>query len=142
MLTMTAVSQKKVCLLMHLSTAAYRRKKLSLTSLIDVIFLLLLFFMLSSTFSKFGKVDINPASSTGSSQQNKPSIIISLSSKNIRINGQNVDITLINDHLSQLVENEKSTALVRIVKGASTQKLADLLQALSLIKGLKISLVK
>ncbi|WP_367714863.1 biopolymer transporter ExbD [Nitratireductor sp. GISD-1A_MAKvit] len=39
--------------------AVRRRKPLSLTSLIDVIFLLLLFFMLSSTFTRFASVEIS-----------------------------------------------------------------------------------
>ena len=42
------------------------RRRLSMTSLIDVIFLLLLFFMLTSTFSKFSEVEL--ASAAGSAQ--------------------------------------------------------------------------
>lgn len=38
--------------------AGTRRRPISVTSLIDVIFLLLLFFMLSSTFTKFSEVEI------------------------------------------------------------------------------------
>ncbi|MEO0464965.1 MAG: biopolymer transporter ExbD [Pseudomonadota bacterium] len=38
-----------------------KRKKASITSLIDVIFLLLLFFMLASTFSRFSEVELAAA---------------------------------------------------------------------------------
>lgn len=38
--------------------APLRRRRLSLTSLIDVIFLLLLFFMLSTTFTRFGDLPL------------------------------------------------------------------------------------
>ena len=41
----------------------YRKKRnimsLDLTSLIDVVFLLLIFFMVSTTFNKYGKIDID-----------------------------------------------------------------------------------
>ena len=42
-----------------------RRRKLSMTSLIDVIFLLLLFFMLTSTFTRFAELDLAAASGGG-----------------------------------------------------------------------------
>lgn len=38
-----------------------RRRALSMTSLIDVIFLLLLFFMLSSTFTRYGDLPLSTA---------------------------------------------------------------------------------
>ena len=41
------------------------RKRASITSLIDVIFLLLLFFMLASTFTKFSEVEVMSASGQG-----------------------------------------------------------------------------
>ncbi|MEM8921756.1 MAG: biopolymer transporter ExbD, partial [Pseudomonadota bacterium] len=41
-----------------------RRGRSSITSLIDVIFLLLLFFMLASTFTRFSEVDIAAASAS------------------------------------------------------------------------------
>ena len=42
---------------------ARRRRRLSMTSLIDVIFLLLLFFMLTSTFTRFSEVELTAAGS-------------------------------------------------------------------------------
>ncbi|WP_026381591.1 ExbD/TolR family protein [Afifella pfennigii] len=38
-----------------------RRRAISMTPLIDVVFLLLLFFMLASTFARFGAVDVSLA---------------------------------------------------------------------------------
>ena len=46
-----------------------QRRRASITSLIDVIFLLLLFFMLASTFSKFSEIDIAVASAAGRSEE-------------------------------------------------------------------------
>lgn len=39
----------------------FRQRRLTLTPLIDVIFLLLLFFMLSSTFTRFGEINLMQA---------------------------------------------------------------------------------
>ncbi|MEF2070127.1 biopolymer transporter ExbD [Consotaella aegiceratis] len=46
---------------MRIAAPRKRRAALSMTSLIDVIFLLLLFFMLSSTFTRHQRVDIAPS---------------------------------------------------------------------------------
>ena len=43
-----------------------RRRRLSMTSLIDVIFLLLLFFMLSSTFTRFAELELAAGGTGGS----------------------------------------------------------------------------
>ncbi|MEX0280950.1 MAG: biopolymer transporter ExbD, partial [Arenibacterium sp.] len=42
------------------NVAPRRRRVVSLTALIDVVFLLLLFFMLTSTFSSFGEIELFP----------------------------------------------------------------------------------
>lgn len=48
--------------------AKFRKKRgimaLDLTPLIDVVFLLIIFFMVSTTFNKYGKIDIDLPSST------------------------------------------------------------------------------
>ncbi|MEL6421477.1 MAG: biopolymer transporter ExbD [Pseudomonadota bacterium] len=46
---------------MRLARPGRQRRAIGLTSLIDVVFLLLVFFMLSSTFLKFGTVTVDTA---------------------------------------------------------------------------------
>ena len=72
---------------MRIEAALRRRRPLSLTSLIDVIFLLLLFFMLSSTFTRFASVEITggPASATASSTP--PDVMIRLEEGQWTVNG-------------------------------------------------------
>jgi biopolymer transport protein ExbD len=45
-----------------------KHRAISLTPLVDVIFLLLLFFMLSSTFTQFGQVEIGAPAAAGGSE--------------------------------------------------------------------------
>ncbi len=49
---------------MHISEPLPARRRISLTPLIDVIFLLLMFFMLSSTFARFADLDVARQSAT------------------------------------------------------------------------------
>ena len=55
----------------------FTRRRMALTSLIDVIFLLLLFFMLSSTFSTFGEIELGQATAgvTKSSAVSNPAFV-------------------------------------------------------------------
>ena len=60
----------------------YRKKReimsLDLTPLIDVVFLLLIFFMVSTTFNKYGKIDIDVPTSkaTTKTEESKIEIIV------------------------------------------------------------------
>jgi biopolymer transport protein ExbD len=64
-----------------------RRRTIALTSLIDVIFILLLFFLLSSTFSRFGELSLATATSdTGA--RNADTAPVFLASRGGRRHGQ------------------------------------------------------
>lgn len=66
-----------------------KRAPLSMTSLIDVIFLLLLFFMLSSTFSAFAEIPFSTAASGGApGTKTLPPVILRLTPSGATVNGQ------------------------------------------------------
>ena len=56
-----------------------------MTSLIDVIFLLLLFFMLSSTFTRFAEVPLVNAG--GGTRENSPPLFVQLRVDAVTLNG-------------------------------------------------------
>jgi biopolymer transport protein ExbD len=49
-----------------------RRRRISMTSLVDVIFLLLLFFMLTSTFTRFSEVELAAGGAPGATAEARP----------------------------------------------------------------------
>lgn len=59
------------------ATGLYRRKtnKISLTALIDVVFILLMFFMLTSTFSQWKAVEFHSPVASTEPTANKPSVL-------------------------------------------------------------------
>ncbi|ATI43562.1 hypothetical protein CBW24_15540 (plasmid) [Pacificitalea manganoxidans] len=129
------------------------RRRLSMTSLIDVIFLLLLFFMLTSTFSKFSEVEL--ASAAGSAQaapsQARP-IFLQLDAEGLRINGRDHTLASLAEALAaprfQPDAPEPGTAIptdaadatpvpviVSLGADVTAQRLTDLLVALRQIPG-------
>ncbi len=79
---------------MRIEQPAPVRKPLPLTPLVDVVFLLLMYFMLSSTFTRFGDLDMLKSSATQKQQSTtedkaaKPGVILVVAAgKSYRING-------------------------------------------------------
>jgi biopolymer transport protein ExbD len=73
---------------MHRSGRLRRRRGIALTSLIDVIFILLLFFLLSSTFTRFGEISLATSPiGAGPGTAQTPPIFLQLSSDMLTLNG-------------------------------------------------------
>lgn len=108
-----------------------------MTSLIDVIFLLLLFFMLTSTFSKFGEVELM-AAGKGTDVQERQKLFVTLGADGLTLNGQQADLSRIAD-LVRLQPQDGGGHLVLISpdETASAQRLVDLLTALRQVEGLQ-----
>lgn len=104
-----------------------------MTPLIDVIFLLLMFFMLSSTFSTFGEIELSQATSGGASTGTPTDrTFVQLGSERLVLNGQPVTL----DELTTQVETGQ--VLVSLDDDASAQRLVDLLVRLRGREGLSV----
>lgn len=94
----------------------YRKKRnimsLDLTPLIDVVFLLLIFFMVSTTFNKYGKIDIDvPVSKVSEKIENSKIEIIIDKNENYFIlkDGKTFSINL--DDLGEYLKNVKEVSI-------------------------------
>lgn len=102
-----------------------------MTSLIDVIFLLLLFFMLSSTFTRFGSVDFGGTGKAGSSGvATTPDILVMVSGEGLRINGTVVSPDAIDADLAGYLAKGAKSAMILPREGANAQALVDAVEAL------------
>ncbi len=122
---------------MALETRTKRRKRLSMTSLIDVIFLLLLFFMLTSTFSKFGEIEFSTASA-GGSDQDVPIRFVKLEQDRLLVDGT---VTTL-DSVTELFDGaSEQMALISLGQNATSQQLIDLLTALKGVAHLRTQVI-
>ena len=115
-----------------------------MTSLIDVIFLLLLFFMLSSTFSRFSEVEIAAAASGRSSatSENRPTFL-RLSEDSVSLNGQTYELSQLPEVFATLREDgdEALPVLISLRDEVTSQRLTDLLVALRPVQGLSVTVL-
>lgn len=104
---------------MNLNAGVRRRRRLSLTSLIDVIFLLLLFFMLSSTFTRFAEVELSGGQAGQATSETRPDVLIRLDDDGWSINGAVSEEDDAMAELARLAEAGAESAVL-IVRGDVT----------------------
>lgn len=101
-----------------------------MTSLIDVIFLLLLFFMLSSTFTRFAEVDLTAGGPGGAASDTRP-LFLQLEPDRLRLNGEDLTLDALPGALrGRLAGADKLPLLVSLGGTVSAQRLTDLLVVL------------
>ncbi|MDX8350712.1 biopolymer transporter ExbD [Cognatiyoonia sp. IB215446] len=115
--------------------AKRQKRAISMTPLVDVIFLLLLFFMLTSTFSKFAEVELSAAAAGGTSPGTPP-IFLQLYPDRLTVNGQTQPL----DGLV-LEPQAGQTLLVALQTDVTAQRLTDLLVALRAFPNLDIAVL-
>ena len=120
-----------------------RRRRPSLTPMIDVVFLLLIFFMLVARFGVDKVIDINLPSALGqSSQYEGPPRLVEIKSGNIvSLNGSQISLDQLSSNLSQLMPSPNALIIVRSSAEANTQDLLDVLLYLKSEKIMNVSVL-
>lgn len=114
--------------------APLRRRALSLTSLIDVIFLLLLFFMLTTTFSRTADLAFS-VGGAGSASPDAP-VFLRLQIADLTINGT---LTPLDEAATAIAAlSQSATVLISPQAGVTAQRLADVLAALRGLTGAQL----
>jgi biopolymer transport protein ExbD len=114
---------------MRLSEWQSRKSTIGLTPLIDVVFLLLIFFMLASTFLKFSALPVSGARGGGApSSLSEIAIIQVRSSEEIRVNGISIGLQGLMPQIEDLIAKGVTRAVVQPTEGASVQDLVAVLE--------------
>jgi len=112
-----------------------------MTSLIDVIFLLLLFFMLTSTFSRFSEVPLPLAGAgTVTAEASTPPLFLRVGEEAISLNGQDIAI----GGLAEAIVSDGDAPqplIVSVAPDTSAQRLTDILVALRQIPNIALNVL-
>ncbi|MFV1528500.1 MULTISPECIES: ExbD/TolR family protein [unclassified Phaeobacter] len=108
---------------MHLTQAQRTRRKPSLTPMIDVVFLLLVFFMLASRFGTDAVLDLPLAGQGGS--YNGPPRLIGIGAGNLDLNGQPVAESNLPAALALLMDSPGDMLVLRGRDQADVQRITD-----------------
>ena len=98
----------------------HSRRRPSLTPMIDVVFLLLVFFMLASRFGMDTSVELVLAGQGGA--YSGPPRLVDVYPAEIRLNGQSITLDGLADALRPLVEQSDDIVVLRPREGADFQQ--------------------
>lgn len=106
------------------------RRKPSLTPMIDVVFLLLVFFMLASRFGVDLHLPINAAGQGGDTSYSGPPRLIDILPNAVRLNGKDLDPEALAAEVLVLTQAMSDTVILRARDGATLQRVVDVMQRL------------
>ncbi|SDW52551.1 outer membrane transport energization protein ExbD [Roseicitreum antarcticum] len=109
-----------------------------MTSLIDVIFLLLLFFMLSSTFARQGELPLDLAMGGAAQTPQTPPLFVQLREDGLRLNGTEASVDVMN---AALQDAEAGMVLVSMAPGITAQALAEVLHLVGRNSGWSVAVI-
>ncbi len=119
-----------------------QRRKPSLTPMIDVVFLLLVFFMLASRFGTDMHLTLNAAGQGGEAPYEGPPRLIDILPEGLELNGQTVSAAALPEAITRLVRDRDDTIILRARDGADLQNVVDVMQRLSLAGFTRLVLVE
>ncbi|PQM60696.1 MAG: hypothetical protein CML47_04375 [Rhodobacteraceae bacterium] len=113
-------------------TSQYSRKRIILTPMIDVLFIILIFFMLGSSFNLDRGIKIQSFSELGSSMNSKVIAVIDIGKDKRLINGLEVKIDNLADELINLGTKKDIQIFLRPSEDLPVQDMIDVFDELSL----------
>ena len=118
------------------------RKSVSITSLIDVIFLLLLFFMLASTFARHSEFEISASAGGATAGAEAEVIQLRITADALFVNGRPATDDTLVARLQEGMARSSMAVAVEVSDDASTQRLTDILLKLNRLPGLQVNVLE
>lgn len=123
----------------------HRRKRnlISLTPLIDVVFILLVFFMLASSFLNWRSIQLDPPQRAGAGASMSGAMLIEVRSGGLRFAGQRVSTAELMERISdRLSQDAEQRVLVKPAEGVTLQRTVGVLDRLSAAGVSNLSLIR
>lgn len=119
-----------------------RRLTVDIAPLMDMVFILLIFFIVTSTFTRETGVDVSKPRAQSAAEVRKESIMIAITrSGTIHVNERQVSIKGLRDVLEQLLAKNPAREVVVIAdKESNTGVMVDVIDAANLAGSRKVSI--
>jgi len=105
------------------------RRRPSLTPMIDVVFLLLVFFMLAARFGQEGALELQITGAGGAAWEGPPRLV-QVEPESVLLNGQIQESEVLVQALSRLTESPSDMILIRPAEAVTLQRLLDVMTLL------------
>ena len=114
--------------------------RISLTPIIDVVFILLIFFMLATNFQSFNKTDIKLSNESASmAQSDKQIYLVEFNKKGeYKLNKKNLSLVDIKNKIAEGIKENEDEYMV-VIKGSKDTDVQDVLNVIAKFKMNQIS---
>ena len=112
-------------------SAEEEESEINITPLIDIVFIMLIFFIVTATFVKETGIDVNRPDAQTAKSQDKANILIAITEKNeIWIDRRKVDIRAVRPNIERLhAENPQGSVVIQADKKSNTETLISVMVA-------------
>ena len=126
----------------RLASNARRRARISLTPLIDVVFILLVFFMLASSFLDWRSIDMGSTAAAGSGGGVEGALLVEVQPGSVRFAGEVLSLRELQERIGQALADQPSRRiLLRPRPGVSIQRMVTVLDGLRQVGAENIALM-
>ena len=124
------------------STSPRRRRLVSLTPLIDVVFILLVFFMLASTFTEWRAMELAvPAEATEPHPDQPEPLVVKVAADGLQLDGDPLSLGALVERVGAAVDAEPERGIiVRPGDDVRLQRVVTVMERLNAAGGTRISL--
>ena len=104
---------------------------IDMTPMLDVVFIMLIFFIVTASFVKEAGIDVNRPEAATAVKKDRANILIAISDKGeIWINKRRVDVRAVQANIERLhAENPQGTVVIQADKKATTETLIKVMDA-------------
>jgi len=104
---------------------------IDMTPMLDVVFIMLIFFIVTASFVKESGIDVNRPDAATAVKKNRANILVAISDKGeIWINKRQVDVRAVQANIERLyAENPQGTVVIQADKKATTDVLIKVMDA-------------
>ncbi len=107
---------------------------IDITPMLDVVFIMLIFFIVTATFVKESGIDVSRPDAETASKQNRVGILVAINSNSeVWINRREVDLAAVRANIERLsAENPQGGAVIQADKNAQTGVLIEVMDQIRL----------
>lgn len=111
--------------------AQEEKEDIDMTPMLDVVFILLIFFIVTASFVKEAGIDVNRPEAATAVKKERANILVAISDKgDIWINKRKVDIRSVQANIERLkAENPQGTVVIQADKKATTDTLIKVMDS-------------
>lgn len=113
------------------ANSAAQEANVDITPMLDVVFIMLIFFIVTATFTKESGIDVNPPQAATATVQEKANILVAIDENNkVWINRRQVDVRALRPNIERLhAENPKGSVVIQADKNSTNERLVQVMDA-------------